>query len=51
MLQENLDLIKKTDPEMYKGFGPSCYTYGVCPEGRMCCGKQAEMKQKFDNME
>ncbi len=43
--------LKKVDPKMFAGFGPSCYTYGVCPEGRLCCGKQAEMKQKFDNLE
>ena len=51
LVTDMLAQIKKTDPEMFKGFGPSCYTFGVCPEGRMCCGKQAEMKQKFDNME
>ena len=42
---------KRTDKEMFKGFGPSCYTFGTCPEGRMCCGKQTEMKEKFDNLE
>jgi len=42
--------LKNVDPEMFKAFGPSCYTYGVCPEGRLCCGKQLEMKEKFDNL-
>ncbi len=42
--------LKKVDPEMFDEFGPSCYTYGVCPEGRLCCGKQLEMKEKFKNM-
>ena len=51
LVTDILSLVKKTNPEFFKGFGPSCYTFGVCPEGRMCCGKQAEMKQKFDNME
>ena len=46
-----LKQLKTVDPEMFKGFGPSCYTYGVCPEGRLCCGKQVEMKEKFDNLE
>ena len=46
-----LKQLKTVDPEMFKGFGPSCYTYGVCPEGRLCCGKQLEMKEKFDNLE
>lgn len=47
---EMLKAVKKVDGEMFKGFGPSCYTYGVCPEGKMCCGKMQEMKQLFDSM-
>lgn len=43
--------LKHIDAEMFKAYGPSCYTYGICPEGRLCCGKQAEMKTKFENME
>ena len=46
-----LKQLKTVDPKMFAGFGPSCYTYGVCPEGRLCCGKQMEMKEKFDNLE
>ena len=46
-----LQLLKKSNPKLFKMFGPSCYTYGVCPEGRLCCGKLVEMKEKFDNME
>ena len=46
-----LKLLKKQDRELFENYGPSCYTYGVCPEGRLCCGKQAEMKTKFDNLE
>ncbi len=42
--------VKRTDPELFKDYGPSCYTFGVCPEGRLCCGKQAEMKDKFTNL-
>jgi thymidylate synthase (FAD) len=43
--------LKQIDPEMFKNYGPSCFTTGVCPEGRLCCGKQAEMKTKFENLE
>ena len=46
-----LKQLKTVDPQMFANFGPSCYTYGVCPEGRLCCGKQMEMKEKFDNLE
>lgn len=43
--------LKHIDKDMFANFGASCYTYGVCPEGRMCCGKQLEMKKMFDEME
>ena len=43
--------LKHIDKNMFAGFGPSCYTFGLCPEGRMCCGKQLEMKKLFDEME
>lgn len=48
---EMLKQLKQVDPKMFAKFGPSCYTYGVCPEGRLCCGKQTQMKEKFDNLE
>ncbi len=48
---EMLRQLKQADNKMFEGFGPSCYTFGVCPEGRMCCGKQQEMKKMFDEME
>ncbi len=51
LAESMLSQLNKTDKKMFTGFGPSCYTFGVCPEGRLCCGKQAEMKTKYDNME
>ncbi len=51
LVEDMLRQLKKTDKTMFANFGPSCYTYGVCPEGRLCCGKQAEMKTKYDNLE
>ena len=51
LITDMLRILKKHDKDMFAGFGPSCYTFGACPEGRMCCGKQLEMKEKFDNME
>lgn len=47
---EILRQAKATDPELFKCYGPSCYTFGVCPEGRLCCGKQLEIKEKFNNL-
>lgn len=46
-----LRALKHVDKDMFAGFGASCYTFGLCPEGRMCCGKQLEMKKMFDEME
>ena len=51
LVTDMLRKLKHIDKEMFAGFGPSCYTFGACPEGRMCCGKQAEMKNLFDEME
>ena len=51
LANEMMKQLKRADKNMFVGFGPSCYTFGVCPEGRMCCGKQQEMKKMFDEME
>lgn len=42
-----LGLLRADYPELFGLYGPSCYVLGKCPEGRMCCGKQAEMLEKF----
>ena len=46
-----LKQLKHTEKEFFKGYGSSCFVNGVCPEGRMCCGKQQEMKKLFEKME
>ena len=51
LVTDMLKQLKHADPEMFACYGPSCYTFGVCPEGRLCCGKQMEIKTKFDNLE
>ncbi len=51
LVTDMLRKLKHNDKEMFAGFGASCYTYGCCPEGRMCCGKQQDMKKLFDEME
>lgn len=51
LVTDMLKQLKHVDKEMFAGFGSSCYTFGYCPEGRMCCGKQQEMKKSFDEME
>lgn len=42
-----LSLLRADYPELFGLYGPSCYVLGNCPEGRMCCGKQKEMMEKF----
>ena len=42
-----LRLLREQYPELFDRFGPSCYLTGVCPEGRMSCGRQEEMRALF----
>lgn len=41
-----LRLVKTAAPELFRHAGPSCLR-GVCPEGKMSCGKQAEVREFF----
>ena len=43
-----LNLLRGVSPEIFKYFGPSCYVFGRCPEGRMSCGKYPEVRERFD---
>ncbi len=38
--------VKKVSPTLFKKSGPPCVG-GVCPEGKMSCGKMKEMKEKY----
>lgn len=45
-----VDMLKKlreVSPIIFNFYGPSCYVTGVCPEGRLSCGRSTEMKEKF----
>ena len=44
-----LKLVKEVAPNLFKKSGPPC-VYGKCPEGKMSCGKMAEVKEKFTSM-
>lgn len=39
--------LRELSPGIFSHFGPSCYADGVCPEGRMTCGRAAEIREKF----
>ena len=42
-----LALLRGELPEFFGAFGPSCYSLGRCTEGRMSCGRAAEMVERF----
>jgi len=42
-----LGQLREKCPELFCHFGPSCFVTGCCPEGRLSCGKQAEIREKF----
>ena len=43
---EMLRLVLPLAPHIFAGAGPRCLV-GPCPEGRMCCGKQTEVRAKY----
>ena len=43
---EMLKLVLPLAPHIFAAAGPRCLN-GPCPEGRMCCGKQAEVREKY----
>lgn len=39
--------LRKISPVLFKKYGPSCFSKGKCPEGRLSCGKTKEMNEFF----
>ena len=46
---EMLRLVLPLAPHVFAYAGPRCLT-GPCPEAHMCCGKQAEVRQKYEQL-
>lgn len=42
-----LNSLREVSPLLFNHFGPSCYTTGKCPEGKMTCGKCNDVQKKF----
>ena len=40
------ELVIEVAPELFRDAGPGCLR-GGCPEGKMTCGKAAEMRKKY----
>lgn len=46
---EMLRLVRQECPTLFAHSGPSCLN-GPCPEGAMCCGKTAEVREYFKTL-
>ena len=49
MAVEMLRLVRPVAPTVFAKAGPGCLA-GPCPEGAMCCGKQAQVRDLFRQM-
>lgn len=43
-----LNELRRVSPLLFHRYGPSCYTTGNCPEGKMACGKYDEVQRMFE---
>ena len=43
--EKEVDVYKR-QPHIFAKSGPACVS-GPCPEGKMCCGKTAEVRAKY----
>ena len=43
-----LELVKGVCPAVFVGAGPKCIRLGKCPEGKLTCGRYAEVRQIYD---
>ncbi len=46
---EMLRQLREASPVIFNKYGPSCFVTS-CPEGAMCCGRTAEIKEYFKNL-
>ncbi len=49
MATQMLREVKKASPILFSGAGPGCVK-SKCPEGKMSCGKSAEVRKKFKEL-
>lgn len=47
---EMLRLCCEVAPNLFKKAGPSCVMLGRCPEGKMSCGKMAQVTEEYKKM-
>ena len=46
LAEEMLRLVYPVAPHLFRTAGPACVS-GPCPEGKMCCGKTAEVRDQY----
>jgi thymidylate synthase (FAD) len=49
LAEEMFKLVYKIAPSLFAAAGPSCVS-GSCPEGKMSCGRSAEMREKYEKI-
>ncbi len=49
LAEKMLALCLEAAPRLFKNAGPACLT-GPCPEGKMCCGKTAEVRDYYQTI-
>lgn len=47
---ELLKKLRKVSPDLFSLYGPSCYVKGVCPEGKLTCGRAKEITALFKSL-
>ena len=47
---EILKLVYQVAPSLFEASGPSCVALGRCPEGKMTCGKFAEVQEYYKKL-
>lgn len=45
--KELLKILRAKHPVLFSFYGPTCYSTGICTEGRMTCGKMGEVQKSF----
>ncbi len=45
--KELINKLREVYPNIFKRFGPSCFTRGYCPEGKLTCGKIDLVKKEY----
>lgn len=47
---EMLKQLRNSCPQIFNGLGTSCYMEGICPEGKLTCGKMNQVMEKFKHL-